>query len=146
MAMLIWIIILIVAAIAEAVTTALVSVWFCVGALAAAVAAALGVPIFFQLVIFVLVSAAALAVTRPIVNKLMPGDDYIPTNGEDDVGKTALVIEEIDPEAGKGRVRLADVDWAARSADGNRISLGSTVQIVEKGGAILTVTEQRGLL
>ncbi len=137
--MFLWILVLIVAAVAEAVTTALVSVWFCVGALAAAISAALGAPLLLQLIIFVGVSILALVVTKPIIRKLMPNSSYIFTNGEDDVGKTAFVVEEIDPEKGTGRVKLGDVDWGARSDNGQIITVGTPVVIVERGSAVLKV-------
>ena len=139
MTMFLWILVLIVAAIAEAVTTALVSVWFCVSALAAAIAAALGAPMIVQLRIFVGVSILSLVVTKPIIAKLMPKSSYIFTNGEDDVGKTAYVVEEIDAQKGTGRVKLGDVDWGARSERGQIIGVGTPVTIVERGSAVLTV-------
>ena len=139
MLMILWIIVLIVAAVAEAVTTALVSVWFCVGALAAAVAAALGAPLIGQLLGFVTVSIVALVVTKPIIRKLMPNSSYIFTNGENDIGRLGYVVEEIDAAKGTGRVKLGDVDWGARSADGSIIQVGTTVVITGKGSATLTV-------
>ncbi|MBQ5331224.1 MAG: NfeD family protein [Oscillospiraceae bacterium] len=139
MDMVLWIVVLIVATIAEAVTTALVSIWFCVGAVAAAVAAGLGVPVFFQLLIFVGVSALTLLITRPLVGKMLPKGDHAATNGEDDVGKHAIVVEDINERSGTGRVKLGDVDWAAVSENGSVLSKGSMVEIVSKGAAVLTV-------
>ncbi|MBQ4487163.1 MAG: NfeD family protein [Oscillospiraceae bacterium] len=139
MAMLIWIVVLVIAAIAEAVTTALVSIWFCIGAIAAAITAGLGAPVFFQLIVFVAVSVLALIVTKPLVNKLMPADKYIYTNGENDIGKRAVVVEAIDTENGTGRVKFGDIDWGARSVDGDPIKVGQIVEIVEKGAAFLKV-------
>ena len=139
MAMLMWVIVLIVAAVAEAVTTALVSVWFCIGAIAAAIAAGLGAPIFFQLIVFVAVSILALIVTKPLVNKLLPPDKYVFTNGENDIGKRAVVVEEINAENGTGRVKFGDIDWGARTVDGSLAKVGAIVEIVEKGAAFLKV-------
>ncbi|MBQ5310775.1 MAG: NfeD family protein [Oscillospiraceae bacterium] len=141
MTFLLWIMVLILAAIAEFVTTALVSVWFCVGALAAAISAALGAPMIAQVLIFAAVSAISVAATRPILRKLMPNGSYIFTNGEDDIGKTAYVVEDIDPEKGTGRVRVGDVYWSARSDDGQVIEAGTSVTILEKGASMLTVSE-----
>ena len=141
MTFLLWIMVLIIAAIAEFVTTALVSVWFGVGALAAAISAALGAPMVAQVLIFAAVSAISVAATRPILRKLMPNGSYIFTNGEDDIGKTAYVVEDIDPEKGTGRVRVGDVYWSARSDDGQVIEAGTSVTILEKGVSMLTVSE-----
>lgn len=138
MAMLLWIIVLIVAAVAEAVTTALVSIWFCVGAVAAAVAAGYGAPVIFQLIVFVAVSIITLLISKPLAKKFLP-NAAVPTNGEDDVGKHVLVIEDIDESKGTGRVRLGDVDWGAALINGGTAAAGTTVEIVEKGAAILKV-------
>ena len=108
-------------------------------ALAAAIAAALGAPLLIQLLIFVGVSILALVVTKPVIAKLLPNSAYVFTNGEDDVGKTAFVVEEIDPEKGTGRVKLGDVDWGARSDNGQIIEVGTPVTILERGSAVLTV-------
>ena len=137
--MFLWILVLIVAAVAEAVTTALVSVWFCVGAFAAAIAAAHDLPLIIQLLIFVGVSILAMALTKPLIRKLMPKSSYVFTNGENDVGRTAFVVEEIDPAKGTGRVKLGDVDWGAHSEDGSVIKVGTPVVIVDKGSATLSV-------
>ena len=138
-----WIIVMIVAFIAEALTTALVSVWFGIGALAAVIAALCGANLFVQMVVFVTVSLIALALTRPIVRKLMPGR-YIYTNGEDDIGKTAIVIETVDPAAGTGRIRLGDVDWATVSEDGSVIPVNCVVTIAKKSAAHMTVRIKGG--
>ncbi|MBR4223988.1 MAG: NfeD family protein [Oscillospiraceae bacterium] len=139
--MFLWILVLIVAAVAEAVTTALVSVWFCVGAFAAAIAAAFDAPLIIQLLVFVSVSIAALLLTKPIIKKFMPQSAYVFTNGENDVGRTAYVVEEIDGAKGTGRVKLGDVDWGARSEDGSVIKVGTAVIITGKGAATLSVRE-----
>ena len=122
-----WIIVLITAVLAEAATCALVSVWFALGALAALIAVVLG-------------AGFTLAVTRPVVKKIMPKNT--PTNGELDIGKKAIVIEKIDPEAGTGRVRIEGVDWGAKTADSSVIEKGETVVVKAKGAAFVTVAKE----
>ena len=65
-----------------------------------------------------------------------------PTNGELDIGKKAIVIEKIDPEAGTGRVRIEGVDWGARTADSSVIEKGETVVVKAKGAAFVTVAKE----
>lgn len=134
----VWIIILIAGVLAEAATFTLISVWFALGALAAVIAAAIGAGTAVQIAVFLAVSVISLAATRPVVKKIMP-KRYIPTNGELDIGKSAVVIEKIDPVSGTGRVRVEGVDWGARSSDGSVIDEGKTVIIKEKGAAYVTV-------
>lgn len=133
-----WIIVMIAAVLVEVASFALLSIWFAVGALAALIAAILGAGTGVQIGVFLGVSVILLAATRPLLKKFMPGK-YIPTNGELDLGKTAVVIEKIDGMTGTGRVRLEGVDWGAVSADGSVIEEGVSVTVIAKGSAYLTV-------
>ena len=125
-----WIVVLAAALIIEAATFALVSIWFAAGALGALIAAAMGASIKMQLIIFSLLAGLLLFFTRPLLKKLFPSK-FIPTNSELEVGKTAVVIESIDNDAGKGRVKLSGVDWAAVSSDGEKIPEGEIVKVKE---------------
>lgn len=126
----VWLIVFAAALVVEASTSALVSIWFAVGALGAVFAAALGANLIVQLVVFALLAGILLVFTRPLLKKLFP-NKFIPTNSELEIGRTAVVIETIDSSTGKGRVRLADVDWAAVSENGEGISEGESVIIKE---------------
>lgn len=134
-----WIVVMVAAVIVEAASLTLLSIWFAAGALAAVIATLLGAGTGVQVGVFLSVSLILLAVTRPILKKFMP-KKYIPTNGELDLGKTAVVIERIDGMTGTGRVRLEGVDWGAVSADGAVIEAGVSVTVIAKGAAYLTVT------
>lgn len=136
-----WLVILVASILIEVSTFALVSIWFAVGALAAMIAALLGAPMGVQIAVFLIASVVLLAYTRPLLRRLMP-KGYIPTNGELDIGRSALVIETIDGTAGTGRVRLDGIDWGARTEDGSVIKEGSTVIIKAKGAAFVTVEKQ----
>ena len=133
-----WIVVFAAALIIEAASFALVSIWFAAGALGALIAAAAGAPFWVQLIIFGVLAGLLLIFTRPLLKKLFP-HKFIPTNSELEVGKTAVVIEDIDNETGKGRVRLGGVNWAAVSADGEKISVGVTVRVKEIRSAKLIV-------
>ena len=68
----IWLAVLIGAIVLEIVTTQIVSVWFAVGALSSLIATLAGVSnVWIQVLIFVVVSAIAVIVTRPLVKKLV---------------------------------------------------------------------------
>ena len=77
----VWIGAIIVFGIVEAATAGLVSIWFVVGSVAALLAAAAGLSLLAQIVLFLVVSAAALAATRPLVRKLSTGK-AVPTNAD----------------------------------------------------------------
>lgn len=119
--------------------TALVSIWLGFGALISMFFAIGGCPFWVQLIAFVVSSALLLVLTRPLVRKLK----YKPvkTNYELDVGKTAVVTEDIDNEFSVGRVKLNGVNWEARSEDGAKISAGTVVTVREVDGAKLIVAK-----
>ena len=133
-----WIIFFIAALLVEAATFALVSIWFAAGAMGALITATMGGNLTLQLIVFTLVSGILLAFTRPMLKKLFP-NKFIPTNSELEVGKTAVVTENIDNETGGGRVKLGGVNWAAVSADGAKISEGAVVTVTEVRSAKLAV-------
>ncbi len=133
-----WLILLVAAILIEAATTTLVSIWFGAGALAALIAQLLGAPLWLQWVIFSVFTAVLLIFTRPIVKKLMP-NKFTPTNADLHVGKTAVVIEEINGDLGTGRVRLNGVDWKAVNDSGEIIAADTVVTVAEVRGAKLAV-------
>ena len=135
----IWLAALIIFVVVEAVTYALVSIWFAAGALAAIAATALGAPIWLQVVLFLAVSAAALGLTRPLAkrwqNKAKPR-----TNADMALGREAVVTETIDNLAGTGQVSVEGKLWTARSTDGTRIETGALVKTERIEGVKLFVT------
>lgn len=136
---LIWIGVMIVMLILEAVSAQLVSVWFVVGALAAAVSSFFTPSIPVQFCVFIVVSLVLLAATRPLVKKLRSNTKMTPTNADRYIGQTAVVIEDIDDVTGKGQVKVAGSVWSAKSSDGGVIEKGSDVTVREIKGVKLIV-------
>ena len=66
---LIWLGLLLLFAIGEAVSVGLTSIWFAAGALVALIAALLGGPLWLQIVLFIVVSALCLLAIRPLAQK-----------------------------------------------------------------------------
>ena len=122
----------------EAATAGLVSVWFAVGSLGAFFAALGGLNVTFQLVIFAVVSALALAVTRPLVARF-GRSRHEPTNLDRVIGRTAGVTEDIDNDASTGAVYVDGKTWTARSAGGEVIPAGTKVEIQRMEGVKLFV-------
>lgn len=122
----------------EAATAGLVSVWFAAGAVGAFFAALADLSVTAQLVIFAVVSAAALAVTRPLVSRF-GRSRHIPTNLDRVIGKTASVTERIDNDAATGAVYVDGKTWTARSDRGETIPAGSRVEIQRMEGVKLFV-------
>ncbi|MBQ6431175.1 MAG: NfeD family protein [Oscillospiraceae bacterium] len=128
-----WLAALVLFAVLEASTSALVSVWFIGGSLAAMIAALLGAPIWLQLVLFFAVSAALLLLLRPIARKYMKSRT-VATNVSSNIGKTAVVTAAIDNLRGVGAVKIGGVEWSARSADDRPIEKDAVVRVTKIEG------------
>ena len=136
-----WAVFFVVFVIVEISTFELVSIWLAVGSLGAMFMSIFDLPLWSQLLVFIVASLVLILATRPIVKKLLK--DVKPTNAELDIGKTATVVEEITNKAGKGRVNLNGVFWAARTVDNEIIPEGTIVVIKEIDGAKLIVDNDR---
>lgn len=107
-----WLIALAVFVAVEAATVSLVSIWFAVGALAGLVTSLFTQNLLYQLLAFALVSAAALAVTRPLAARWRRKGPAAVLGLERNLGRRAVVVQPLRPGV-HGRVRLDGVDWSA---------------------------------
>ena len=112
----VWLIAMVVFLIVEGIVPGLVSIWFAIGALAALLAAALHAPLWLQIVWFLLVSVAALVLTRPLAKKYVNARTQ-PTNADRILGKECVVREAIDNLRGAGAVAVDGKVWTARMED-----------------------------
>ena len=135
-----WAAAVIVFMIIEIATTQLVTLWFALGSLASLIACLMNAPVYVQIIIFVAVSAITLAATRPLVKKWTK-TAFSPTNADRCIGKTALVVEDIDNSAEKGAVKINGSVWSARSADGIKIRKDEQVTIKQIDGVKLIVNK-----
>ena len=133
-----WLAAAIILAIVEANTVQLVSIWFAVGALAAMIPAIIGMDFTAQFAVFTGVSILVLAITRPFVKKKLTVQKT-ETNSRALIGKVAKVIQPIDNLQSQGRVMVEDMDWSARSENGEPIDVGEEVLIKEIQGVKLIV-------
>lgn len=122
----------------EAATVGLASIWFALGALCALIAAVLGAALWLQIVWFVLISAATLAITRPLAKKYVNGKKQ-PTNADRVLGATVPVTERIDNMAGTGAVSADGKIWTARTGGGSTIEKGTLVRVLDIQGVKLIV-------
>lgn len=128
-----WLITFIVLIVCELVSSALVSVWFCGGALVAIVANLLSAPFLVQLIIFIVVSAVLLIITRPLAKKILK-KDTLKTNVSSLIGKKAVVTKEIDNTECIGEINVNGQIWSARSFDDEIIKESSNVVIEDIQG------------
>ncbi|MFJ9541699.1 NfeD family protein [Streptomyces sp. NPDC101225] len=109
-----------------------------VGAVAAAVVAGLGFGAVAQVIAFVVVSVALIAVVRPIAARHSAQRPQLATGVDALKGKQAVVLERVDGSG--GRIKLAGEIWSARSLDaGSAYEVGQEVDVVEIEGATAIV-------
>ena len=116
---------------------------FAAGALVAALLSAAGAGTAISLVVFLLVSIAALAALRPIARSHRRMPAQIRTGTAALVGRHAMVVERIANNEGVGCVKLDGEVWTARAYDEDDIiEQGRRVQVVEIRGATALVSEE----
>ncbi|MEU4351509.1 NfeD family protein [Streptomyces sp. NPDC023838] len=109
-----------------------------VGAVAAAVAAGLGLGTVAQVLVFVVVSVALIAVVRPIAARHSTERPHLATGIDALKGRQAVVLERVDGSG--GRIKLAGEVWSARTLDdGQSFEPGQQVDVVEIDGATAIV-------
>lgn len=140
MDIILWAALIVVFVIVEFCTLQLVSIWFAVASLITLICTLCfdSLPLLGQAAIFVLSSTVLVIITLPLIRKRL-NKEHIATNSELEIGKKALVIEEINSDKGTGRVTLNGVDWSALSADGSVIPTDSVVIVSEIKGTKLIV-------
>jgi membrane protein implicated in regulation of membrane protease activity len=119
----------------------LVLLMFAGGSVGGLGVALLGGPVALQLLAFVLVSLALLAVVRPIATRHLTASTPQTAIGVAAVvGRTAKVTRPVDLHG--GRIRLGADEWTARTQHGGEtFDVGATVRILEVEGATAVVGE-----
>ncbi|MCW2507966.1 MAG: uncharacterized protein JWP68_1114 [Modestobacter sp.] len=117
----------------------LVLLMFAGGALGGMVVALVGLGVPFQLLAFLVVSAALLVVVRPVAKRHLIDRTPEQIDGVAAyVGRTAVVSHRVDNTA--GRVRLGSDEWSARTQlDDEVFDVGDEVRIVQIEGPIAYV-------
>ncbi|WNB86823.1 NfeD family protein [Cellulomonas sp. ATA003] len=123
----------------EVVTLDLVLLMFAGGAVAAGIANALGAPFPVQIVVFAVVSVLLLVSIRPwLLRHLRDRVPLVETNAAAQVGRLALVVEDVDVHG--GRVKLSGEVWSARTAhEGMLMPTGAEVRVMRIDGATAVV-------
>lgn len=106
-----------------------------VGAVAAAIMGGLGFGVVVQVLAFVVVSVALIAVVRPVAARHRSQRPQLATGIEALKGKQAVVLERVDGTGG-GRIKLAGEVWSARALDTDHAyEVGQEVDVVDIEGA-----------
>lgn len=134
-----WIMLAVILGIVESMTFSLVSIWAAISALVCAV---LSLSVLEQKVIsliFIILTAALLVLTRPVVKRFL-NNKTIATNFDRIISSKAEVIKGI-KENSSGQINVKGQIWTAVSSDGKEISEGTIVEIVSIEGVKAVVKE-----
>lgn len=135
----VWIAIGIVALVIEMSTAALVSIWFVPAAVLTCLFSLVVESIFAQIVVFVILSAIAMVISRKVYKKYIKKDkDEIGADSKM-MGKIVKVVEDTD--ANSGQVLVGDIYWKARSENGEIILKDEQAKIVSVDGTTLVINK-----
>ena len=138
----IWFALLVAFAVLEIATMNLTSIWFVVGSLAGLLCAVFGGSLFWQIMLFVIVSGVTLAVTRPIAKKYLNVTKKA-TNADRVLSMVGTVTEEINNTLCTGTVTVGGKAWTARSLSGEVLKVGTYVRPKAIEGVKLIVESVR---
>jgi membrane protein implicated in regulation of membrane protease activity len=137
-AWIVWLVVAAVLGVAELMTTTFALGIIAIGALVAAGAGAMRLGIPFQLLAFVVASAAGLGFVLPIARRHIKQPPLLKTGPAALVGRSARVLEEVTEHG--GRVRIGGEIWSARSYDESLIiPVGRVVDVMQIEGATALV-------
>lgn len=134
----VWLGVIVLAVILEAVTTQMVSIWFVAGGLVGLVANALDIPPWPQVLIASVVTLILLVFTRRLLKrKIMP--KKVSTNADRCIGATGIVTEAISNLENHGQIKVAGSIWTARTETPVAVEKGVLVKVLRIEGVKLIV-------
>ena len=130
-----WLGVVVISAVVEAMTAALVSIWFVPSALVAMILAFCKVPAPVQIILFILLSAAGIVLLKTVFKKFIRPSGAR-TNVDAVIGERAIVTERVDNLSGCGQIKVGTQIWSARAMDPD---------IVFEVGEVVTVMAIEGV-
>ena len=136
-----WLIVAGVCFVFEIFTVGFLIFWLAIGALIAMVASFFVDNVVIQTAIFVVSSAILIFATRPFVKKFAKNDkDDVKTNAYSIIGKTGVVMQNIDSLNSTGLIKVDGEVWSASTDKDVSIPKGSEVKVKEIKGVKAIVT------
>jgi membrane protein implicated in regulation of membrane protease activity len=141
-AWIIWLIVAVVFAVGEILTTSFFLGPFAIGATGAALASLAGAGDAVSFAVFAVLTAASFAIVRPIARRHLRQPAQVRTGTAALIGQQAHVLERVANDEGTGLVKLDGEVWTARAYDEDRIfEQGDRVAVVEIRGATALVAD-----
>ena len=121
--------------IAEIITTGFLVFWLGVAGLITMCISFFTDNLMIQASVFVILSAVLILATKPFVNKFVNKKETTEkTNAFSIIGKTAIVIKDIDSINGVGQIKVDGEVWSAEGVNGSNIEKGTKVEVKEIDG------------
>ena len=140
-----WLIIAVVFFVGELVCPVFFLFWFSVGALVALLLSLVVPSITVQIIVFLVVSVLLLIFMKPLTNKLFKNKQKDELNVNGIIGKTAVVLKEIDNLKGTGEVKIGSEVWRAVSEEDSKIiPQDAKVNILKIDGVKVIVKSEEG--
>ena len=118
--------------------------WLGIGALFAAVTSIFVDNITIQIAVFVISSILLVFLTKPFVKKFMKNSANISTNAYSIIGKTGIVISDIDPITGKGQIKIENEVWSAKTNNQEKIQKDALIKVdsIEGVKAVVSISKE----
>jgi membrane protein implicated in regulation of membrane protease activity len=138
----IWLIVAVVFAVAEAINLSFYLFPFAIGAAGAAIVGLAGGEAAISWITFAVLTAVSFTVVRPIARRHISMPPQLRTGTAALIGRTGIVTERIVNDDGLGKVRIEGEVWTARSYDEDHvIEAGTRVHVMEIKGATALVSD-----
>jgi len=141
----IWLVVAVLFAILEASTAQMICIWFAGGALGGLLASVLGLDIWGQSIVFVVVSAILLIATKKLVKSLKK-DGFERTNADSQIGKRIVISKRVDNLHETGETLIKGISWSVRSVDDTVLETGEEAIVERIEGVKLIVRKVESLV
>ena len=138
-----WISMIVLSIIAEAATTDLVAIWFMPAALVSLILSLVDMPLWIQIVVFIVLVAAFLMFSKTFLRKYLKKRPNEVTNVDSLVGQTAIVTEKLDNMSQTGAVRINGLEWSARSVDDAVTHEKGTLVVIREISGVKLICEPK---
>ena len=138
-----WIGVIVIALAVEMATDQLVSIWFVPAAFVTAILSLCKLGLIWQVLIFTVLSAAGIVVSKVLLAKSNRGKDTR-TNTEALIGERCVVTSRIDNFEDQGQVKIKGQLWTARGTGENDVyEVGEALTVVSIEGVKLICEKQK---
>lgn len=126
-----WLVLCGVFLIAEIFTVSFLLFWPGIGAFLAFITSLFTDEFVIQLAVFVISSILMIIFTKPLIKKIFKNKDNTKMNNNSIIGKTGIVVKDINTIEAKGQVKVNGELWSAFSSDPREIIKKDSTVIVE---------------